>query len=119
MLQACNIRDYCLSKNGAFEDFPFGVGICVFKVCGKMFALLPEDTNPPRFSLKCEPELAVMLRAKYGAVIPGYHLNKRHWNTITADKSIPEKEILKMIDHSYDLVVKGLKKADREKLSRT
>ncbi len=116
MLQICNLKNYCCGKVGTMEDFPFGPEVAVFKVCGKMFALLPVDTNPPRISLKCEPDLAILLRDKYDAFIPGYHLNKRHWNTVTADGSIDDAEIFKLIDHSYDLVVKGLKKADREEL---
>ena len=113
------LRDYCLSKNGAVAEFPFGPDAEVFKVMGKMFALIPVGANPPTISLKCDPVLAEMLRQTYPAVKPGYHLNKKHWNTITVDGSVPEDEVLEMIDQSYDLVVKGLKKADREKLLKS
>ena len=112
------LRAYLLNKKSAIEDFPFGPEAMVFKVMGKMFALIALDELPLRMNLKCDPDLAMHFRAMYEAVNPGYHMNKRHWNTITLDGSIPDDEILAMIDDSYNLVVKGLKKADREKLSR-
>lgn len=112
------LRNYCLSKKGTIAEFPFGPDTEVFKVVGKMFALIPKNAHPPTISLKCDPALAEMLRQTYEAVIPGYHLNKRHWNTLTVDGSVPEDEVLEMIDHSYELVVKGLKKAEREKLAK-
>lgn len=110
------LRDYCLSKKGAVAEFPFGPEAEVFKVADKMFGLVPTDADPPTISLKCDPTLAEMLRQTYAAVIPGYHMNKRHWNTVTVDGSIPDDEVFEMIDHSYELVVRGLKKAEREKL---
>ncbi|MBZ0301293.1 MAG: MmcQ/YjbR family DNA-binding protein [Anaerolineae bacterium] len=110
------LRDYCLNKKGTTAEFPFGPEAEVFKVMGKMFALMPTDAQPQTISLKCDPTLADMLRQTYEAVIPGYHMNKRHWNTVTLDGSIPEDEVLEMIDHSYDLVVKGLTKAQHAKL---
>ena len=82
-----------------------------------MFALVSPET-PPRVSLKCNPELATMLRETYPAVIPSYHLSKRHWNTVILDGTIPDSEVLEWIDHSYDLVVKGLSKRDRQELGR-
>ena len=111
------LRGHCMRKKAATSEFPFGPDAEVFKVMGKMFALLPTDADPPTISLKCDPTLAEMLRQTYPAVIPGYHFNKRHWNTVTVDGSVPEDEVLEMIDHSYAQVVKGLKRADREKLS--
>jgi predicted DNA-binding protein (MmcQ/YjbR family) len=110
------VRSYLLKKKGATEDLPFGPEALVFKVMGKMFALLAWQQTPLRISLKCDPDHALALRDIYEAVQPGYYMNKKHWNTITLNGSIPDDEILKMIDDSYRLVVKGLKKADREKL---
>ncbi len=86
---------------------------------GKMFALVRVDALPPSVSLKCDPEQALLWREQYEAVQPGYHMNKKHWNTVSLDGSIPADEIAAMIDQSYDLVVKGLKKADREKLQES
>lgn len=106
---------YCLTRTGAFEDFPFGPEPSVMKVGGKMFALISED-GAASISLKCDPFEADLLRAQYEAVKPGYHLNKRHWNTVTVDGSVPEQELLDMIDQSYGLVVRSLTKAEREKL---
>ena len=113
-----SLRAYLLNKKGAFEDFPFGPEVMVFKVRGKMFALVALAESPLRINLKCDPELAIHLREFYKAIQPGYHMNKNHWNTVTLDNSIPYEEILTMIDDSYDLVVKGLKKFDKEKLER-
>ena len=113
MLTRNQLRDHCLSQTATREDFPFGPDVAVLKVMDKMFALLP--INPPlTISLKCDPVLAKMQRDTYPAVQPGYHLNKRHWNTVTIDGTIPDDEILEMIVHSYDLVVKKMKKSDRE-----
>lgn len=109
------LRAYCLSQKGAVEDFPFGDDVAVFKVMNKVFALLPVG-GTPHISLKCDPDLAVMLRETYPTVSPGYHLNKKHWNTIDVDGSIPDDEIEEMIEHSYAQVVKGLPKAEREQL---
>jgi predicted DNA-binding protein (MmcQ/YjbR family) len=107
----------CSAKPGAVEDYPFGDDVAVFKVGGKMFALVSLDAPPGTASLKCDPGLAVELRARYAAITAGYHLSKRHWNTITLDARVPEDELLDLVDHSYDLVVKGLPKAERAKLS--
>ena len=115
-MQFDSIRKYLLNKRGASEEFPFGPSVIVFKVMGKMFALVPLEKTPLRINLKCDPDLALHLRAAYSAVQPGYHMNKKHWNTITFDGSIPKDELLAMIDNSYDLVVKGLKKSDKLKL---
>ena len=109
-------REYCLSKPAAREDTPFGPEDIVFKVGEKMFALAALDEVPPAVNLKCDPDLALELRDRYEQVRPGYHMNKKHWNTVVLDGVIPEKEIRKMIDDSYDLVVQSLPKAKREKL---
>jgi len=103
-------------KHGAVEEFPFGPQALVFKVMGKMFALVAVDAIPARVSLKCDPEQAVLWREEYTAVQPGYHMNKKHWNTVMLDGNVPSGVLIAMMDHSYDLVVGGLNKAEREKL---
>lgn len=108
------LRDYCIKKMGVTEEFPFGEDNMVFKVAGKMFALADLVDIPLRVNLKCDPEHAAELREKYESVQPGYHMNKKHWNTVVIDGSIPQRELMAMIDESYDLVVKGLKKSLRE-----
>jgi predicted DNA-binding protein (MmcQ/YjbR family) len=110
------VRAYLLNKPGAVEDMPFGPDTLVIKVADKMFALIAFQEQPLRISLKCDPTHAELLRSTYAAVQPGYYLNKRHWNTITLDGSIPEDVFLMMIDESYQLVVKGLSKAIRQQL---
>ena len=110
------LQSYLLSKTGATEETPFGPENLVYKVMGKMFALVAEDADPLTISLKCEPGQALLLRDVYPAVRPGYHMNKTHWNTVTLDGSIPEAEIGGMIDDSYDLVVAGLTRAQRAAL---
>jgi len=107
---------YLLKKKGATEERPFGPEALVFKVVGKMFALIAWEEIPLRITLKCDPDDALALRDQYEAVQPGYYMSKKHWNTITLDGSIPNDEILGMIDASYALVVKGLKKAIRREL---
>ena len=109
-------RTYLLKKKGVVEDTPFGPEALVFKVIGKMFALVAWKETPLRITLKCDPDIASTLRTQYKAVQPGYYMNKRYWNTITLDGSISDEQIWGMIDTSYELVVKGLKKADRQKL---
>jgi predicted DNA-binding protein (MmcQ/YjbR family) len=104
------IREYGLSKPDAEETLPFGPDVLVFKVNNKAFLLLPLDAEQLRFNVKCNPELALELREQYAAVLPGYHMNKKHWNTIVVDGSIPNKLLKEWIDHSYDLV-KGKKKS--------
>ena len=111
------LRELLLSKRGATEERPFGPDTLVFKVMGKKFALVGEKNDPLRITLKCNPDDALALRDQYPAIIPGYHMNKKHWNTIILDGTVPEPEFLRLIDHSYTLVVKTLKKADREKLA--
>jgi predicted DNA-binding protein (MmcQ/YjbR family) len=107
-------RDYCLSKPKATEGTPFGPDNIVFKIEGKMFALLALDEVPAAVNLKCDPDLALELRDRYEQVQPGYHMNKKHWNTVVLDGVIPENEISGMIDHSYDLVVASLPKGKRK-----
>jgi predicted DNA-binding protein (MmcQ/YjbR family) len=107
---------YCTAKPGAQATFPFGPETLVFKVSGKMFALMGMHAAPLWVSLKCDPEFAELLRAKYDAVEPGYHLNKRHWNSVRLDGSVPEEVVADLINHSYELVVKKLRKADRDAL---
>ena len=106
-------REYCLGKPEATEGTPFGPTVVVFKVGGKMFALASLDYVPARANLKCDPDLALELRDRYEQVRPGYHMNKKHWNTIDIEAGIPDGEIRKMIDHSYDLVAKNLPKSKR------
>src|SRR6058998_4266129 len=108
-------REYCLSKLAAIESTPFGEDVLVFKVAGKIFALAPLDEVPARANLKCDPDLALELREHYEQVQPGYHMNKKHWNTVEIDSGIPDAELRKMIDHSYELVTKSLSKAERKK----
>lgn len=104
-------RDYCLSKAGTEETFPFDETTLVFKVMGKMFALTGLDNDDFRVNLKCDPEWALELREQHPDVIPGYHMSKKHWNTVIMEDSVLDEDlILKMIDHSYDMVVKGLTK---------
>ncbi|HEV7462243.1 MAG TPA: MmcQ/YjbR family DNA-binding protein [Solirubrobacteraceae bacterium] len=102
------LREYCLSFPGSVETFPFGPETSVFKVGGKMFALSQLAQRALRVSLKCDPLLAEQLRGAHTAVLPGYHLNKRHWNTVIIDGSLPEQMIKDMIEDSYDLVVSQL-----------
>jgi predicted DNA-binding protein (MmcQ/YjbR family) len=104
------LRDHCLAFAGAVEEFPFRPELSVFKVSGKVFALAPLLDRPLRVSLKCEPALAEQLRSTYAAVRPGYHLNKRHWNTVQVDGSLPDQLVLDMVEDSYDLVLAGLPK---------
>lgn len=98
------IRDYCLSKPGAEETLPFGPDVIVFKVNNKSFLLLPLDTEQLQFNVKCDPELALELREQFSCVLPGWHMYKKHWNTIVADGSAATKLMFEWIDHSYDLV---------------
>ena len=115
-MDANELRDWCLTQNGAMEDFPFGPRTSVFKVAGKMFALSRLDGVPLQVSVKCEPELAVELRATYEAIGPGYHLNKRHWNTITLDGTLEDRFVRDLVEDSYDLVVSALPKRTQAEL---
>ena len=111
-----SLRQYCLSKKGVTEEFPFGESTLVFKVRGKMFLLTGLYDSPLQFNTKCEPDKAIELREQYDAIQPGYHMNKKHWNTVIVDGSIPQKLLKEMIDDSYELVVQSLPKKEREKL---
>ncbi|MGP3957688.1 MmcQ/YjbR family DNA-binding protein [Nonomuraea sp. 3N208] len=106
----------CTAKPGSVEDYPFGDDGAVFKVAGRMFALVSLDSPPGSVSLKCDPGLAADLRARHAAITPGYHLNKRHWNTVALDGSVPDEEVLDLIDHSYELVVARLTRAQQNEL---
>ena len=110
------LRRWCLEHAGAVEDFPFSPGTSVFKVHGKVFAISALDREPLSVSVKCEPELAVELRNTYPAIQPGYHLNKRHWNTITLDGTLPDQLARDLVEDSYDLIVSALPKRVREEL---
>jgi predicted DNA-binding protein (MmcQ/YjbR family) len=111
-----DLRRHCLSKPGAVEGHPFGPGVLVMKVGGKIFAIIAEEADPLEISLKCEPEIALVLRDAYDAVRPGYHLNKRHWNTVTLDGSVKDVQLRDWIDDSYDLVLHGLSAKARSSL---
>ena len=112
-MDAVEFREYCLTKPNAIEGTPFGETVLVFKVAGKMFALMSLDEVPATANLKCDPDLALELRDRYEQVRPGYHMNKKHWNTVEIEGGIPETELRKMIDHSYDLVVQSPPRASR------
>ncbi|HEY4758311.1 MAG TPA: MmcQ/YjbR family DNA-binding protein [Chthoniobacterales bacterium] len=109
-------REYCLTKPSATEGTPFGETVLVFKVAGKMFALVSLDEVPATANLKCDPDVALELRDRYEQVRPGYHMNKKHWNTVEIESGIPETELRKMIDQSYDLIVQNLPRASRSKI---
>ncbi|MEU3996436.1 MmcQ/YjbR family DNA-binding protein [Streptomyces fungicidicus] len=113
------LRALCLSFNAAVEEFPFNPETSVFKVRGKLFALTNLDAEPLTVNLKCDPEDAVRLRAEHpDVIVPGYHMNKRHWNTVTADGTLPDRLVRELVEDSYDLVVAGLPRAERLRLDR-
>ena len=109
-------RNYCLSKKGVEETFPFDEVTLVFKVMGKVFAITPLNEDSFRVNLKCDPEWAIELREEHDEIRPGFHMNKKHWNTVYGEGDLSEDLLKKMIDHSYDMVVKGLRKKDKELL---
>lgn len=111
-----SFREYCLSKKGVTEDFPFDEVTLCLRVAGKIFAITGLDAADFTVNLKCEPDYAVELRERYPEVQPGWHMNKKHWNTVDFEGALDEKMLRHLIDHSYDQVVKTLKKADREAL---
>jgi predicted DNA-binding protein (MmcQ/YjbR family) len=117
-MDTVEFREYCLTKSDVTEGMPFGETVLVFKVAGKMFALVSLDEVPAIANLKCDPDLALDLRDRYEQVRPGYHMNKKHWNTVEIEGGIPEAELCKMIDHSYDLVVQSLPQASRSTIPR-
>lgn len=110
------LRDYCLKKKGVTESLPFDESTLVFKVMNKIFCLTDID-NPVSINLKCDPEKALDLRERYEEIKPGYHMNKKHWNTVELNGSLKKKIILELVDHSYDLVVKGLTKKELNALN--
>lgn len=112
-----SIVKYCLTKKGATQEYPFGPEPLVLKVAGKMFAFFSDKGESFEVSLKCDPVIAENLREQHEQVRPGYHMNKKHWNTVTVDGAMPESDLMDMIDHSYDLVFKKLPKSVREELS--
>jgi predicted DNA-binding protein (MmcQ/YjbR family) len=118
-MDLAQFREYCLSKPGATESTPFGPDVLVLKVGGKMFALATLDEVPTRVNLKSDPDLALELRDRYEQVTPGYHMNKKHWNTVEIEGGIPDAELRKMIDHSYDLVAKSLPKSTAKIAARS
>lgn len=112
-----DLRAYCANKPGSGETYPFGPGALVLKVGEKIFAIVADEADPITISLKCDPQEVPLLRSTYAAVTPGYHLNKRHWNTVILDGSVPDDLIRGWIDDSYDLVLEGLPKGVRARLS--
>lgn len=109
------LREYCLSKKGVTEHFPFDEVTLVFKVGDKMFALTNLD-GEPTVNLKCDPERAIDLREQHSSIIPGYHMNKTHWNTVIMDGGVSDKLIYELVEHSYNLVFESLPKIKREKI---
>jgi predicted DNA-binding protein (MmcQ/YjbR family) len=118
-MDASQLRQRCLGFSGASETFPFSPEMSVFKVAGKIFAICALARAPLEVSLKCEPALAEQLRAAHSAIRPGYHLSKRHWNTVTVDDSLPDSMLADLIEDSYDLVVSALSRREREALGWT
>lgn len=109
------VREYCLSKLNVEETLPFGPDVLVFKVSGKMFLLLPLNTDLLQFNVKCDPDLANELRERYDCVQPGYHMNKQHWNTVVVDGTVASKILKEWIDDSYNLIVSSLPKKRKNK----
>jgi predicted DNA-binding protein (MmcQ/YjbR family) len=113
------VLGFCTTFPGAVEDYPFGDDVAVYKVGGRIFALIMLDGNPGFVNLKCDPALALELRAKHAAVRPGYHANKRHWNSVDLDGTVDPQELQEMIEHSYELVRRALPNERRATLDRT
>ncbi|MFD2201586.1 MmcQ/YjbR family DNA-binding protein [Shivajiella indica] len=111
-------RDYCLNKPGASEDTPFDEDTLCFKVGGKIFAII-DIVDFKSVNLKCDPEWAMELREEFVGIMPGYHMNKKHWNTVLFDGSVSDKLILNLVDHSYDLVLNSIPKSKRDNLSNS
>ena len=111
------LQQYCLSKKAVTESFPFGPDTLVYKVGGKLFLLVSLDEIPLQFNVKCDPDEAVQLRDTYPSVIPGYHMNKKHWNTIIVDGSVSDKQLQQWIDASYNLVLESLPKKLKQEIS--
>lgn len=117
-MNAEELRAYCLGLKGVEEGFPFDAHTLVFKVGGKLFLLLSLDAHPLRFNAKCHPELALALRAAHTSVLPGYHMNKQHWNTIVCDGSVPKQKLLEWVNHSYTLVFESLSKKIKQQIAQ-
>ncbi len=113
-----DVLEFCGTLPEAAEVYPFGDEVAVFKVIGRMFALVMLDGDPGFVNLKCDPDLALDLRARFPAVRPGYHANKRHWNSVDLDGSIDPYELGEMIEHSFDLVVDALPRSKRDRVRR-
>ena len=111
-------RMYCLNKPCVTEEFPFDETTLVFKVCGKMFALTGLDEMEFKVNLKCDPDRSLELREAYDSIRPGFHMNKHHWNTIHVDGSFSDNFFYELVDHSYEMVIKGFNKKQREQLER-
>jgi len=107
-------RDFCLSKKGVTESFPFDEDVLVFKVLNKMFALTSLKSPDFKVSLKCNPEKAMELRETYDSIKPAFHMNKKHWNSVNVDSLLDDSLFLELVNHSYDLVIKGMTKKDKE-----
>lgn len=118
MFLADDAREFLLGKSGVTEETPFGPEVLVYKVAGKMFATLGFEGEVGRMNLKCDPERAVELRDEHESIIPGYHMNKTHWNTLVLDGALSKRLVVELIDHSYELVVAGLSRKVREDLQR-
>jgi len=116
MLKLEDLRHHCLSKKGVVEDFPFDLSTLTFKICSKIFILANINSEILAINIKCTPEHALHLRSLYPQITPGYHMNKKHWNTVLIDGEIPDAEIYMMIDQSFELVTAGLKKSLRDEL---
>ncbi|MFI5155922.1 MAG: MmcQ/YjbR family DNA-binding protein [Chitinophagales bacterium] len=110
-----SLREYCLKKKGAKEEFPFGPDTLVFKVGGKVFLIVRLEASPLQFNVKCDPEKAIELRERYESIQPGYHMNKKHWNTIYVDGRLSEKMLTEMIDDSYMLIFDSLPKKKQKR----
>lgn len=112
------LRDHCLAKPGAEEGFPFGPDVIVFTVLRKAFLLCQLDSNPVQFNVKCDPAQVDELREQYACVQPGYHMNKKHWNTIIVDGSVPNRQLKEWIDDSYHLIVSALPRRQQDMLKK-
>ncbi len=112
------LRDYCLSQTGAEETLPFGPETLVFKIMGKAFLLTGLDSRPLQFNVKCDPEKAIELREQFNCVLPGFHMNKKHWNTIVVDGSVSHKQLSEWITDSYNLVISGFPKIKQKKYQK-
>jgi predicted DNA-binding protein (MmcQ/YjbR family) len=111
-----HLKDHCGRKPGSTSGFPFGEEHLVFKVCGKIFAVLNIEESPVKITFKTDPELTGLLRGQYRSIQPARYFDKRYWNTLTCDGTVPEDEVIELVDTSYDIIVEGLKKSDREAL---